>query len=67
MAIFEMKNKGIQWCAGFDMDVATSWHGQFKMLRGMFIVVEFTGSVNIKSNIIDETFGDNWDGDFLVL
>ena len=27
MTIFRMENKGVEWCAWSDMDVATSWHG----------------------------------------
>ena len=37
------------------------------MLGTVFCVVEFASSVNIESDVVNETFGDNWDGYFLVL
>lgn len=67
MTIFQMENKGVEWCAWSDMDVATSWHGQFNMLGTVFFGVEFSSTVNIETDIINETLGENGDGDLLVL
>ena len=37
------------------------------MLGTVFFVVEFASTVNIESDIVNEIFGDNGDGYFLVL